>query len=54
MLLESDGLVDFMSNSTASMHANTLIPQTQLLVAGKTSPAEFSAAIQKDYEEAEK
>lgn len=54
MLLESDGLVDFMSNSTASMHANTLIPQTQLLVAGKTSPAEFSAAVQKDYEEAEK
>ena len=54
-LLESDGLVDFMSNSTASMHANTLIPQTQLLVAGKTSPAEFSAAIQGDYEdEAEK
>ncbi|MFJ3407110.1 ABC transporter substrate-binding protein [Promicromonospora sp. NPDC090134] len=55
MLLESDGLVDFMSNSTASMHANTLIPQTQLLVAGKTSPSEFSRAIQEDYEsEAEK
>ncbi|MFI6428304.1 ABC transporter substrate-binding protein [Promicromonospora sp. NPDC050880] len=49
-LLESDGLVDFMSNSTASMHASTLIPQTQLLVSGKTSPAEFSAAIQADYE----
>ncbi|MFC8796550.1 ABC transporter substrate-binding protein [Promicromonospora sp. NPDC057138] len=49
-LLESDGLVDFMSNSTASMHANTLVPQTQLLVAGKTSPTEFSAAIQDDYE----
>jgi raffinose/stachyose/melibiose transport system substrate-binding protein len=49
-LLESDGLVDFMSNSTASMHANTLIPQTQLLVGGKTSPSEFSAAIQDDYE----
>ncbi|MBO0610062.1 ABC transporter substrate-binding protein [Myceligenerans salitolerans] len=49
-LLESDGLVDFMSNSTASMHANTLIPQTQLLVAGKTSPSEFSAALQEDYE----
>jgi len=49
-LLESDGLVDFMSNSTASMHANTLVPQTQLLVAGKTSPSEFSTAIQDDYE----
>ena len=49
-LLESDGLVDFMSNSTASMHANTLIPQTQLLVAGKTSPSEFSATMQDDYE----
>lgn len=48
-LLESDGLVDFMSNSTASMHANTLIPQTQLLVAGKTSPSKFSAAVQDDY-----
>lgn len=54
-LLESDGLVDFMSNSTASMHANTLIPQTQLLVAGRTSPSEFSKAVQEDYEnEAEK
>lgn len=49
-LLESDGLVDFMSNSTASMHANTLVPQTQLLVGGKTTPAEFSTAIQDGYE----
>lgn len=49
-LLESDGLVDFMSNSTASMHANTLIPQTQLLVGARTSPSEFSKAIQENYE----
>jgi ABC-type glycerol-3-phosphate transport system substrate-binding protein len=48
-LLKSDGLVDFMSNSTASMHANTLIPQTQLLISGKTTPSEFSTTIQDDY-----
>ena len=49
-LLRSDGLVDFMANATASIEVNTLLPQTQLLLAGKTSPAAFATKIQADYE----
>ena len=37
-LWKSNGLVDFMANATASIAVNTLQPQTQLLVAGKTTP----------------
>jgi raffinose/stachyose/melibiose transport system substrate-binding protein len=48
-LLKSDGLVDFMANATASIQANTLVPQTQLLLGGKTSPAAFAAKLQSDY-----
>jgi len=29
---------------------NTLLPQTQLLLAGKTSPSAFATKIQTDYE----
>jgi len=49
-LLKSDGLVDFMANATASIEVNTLLPETQLLLAGKTSPTAFVARIQTDYE----
>lgn len=49
-LLKSNGLVDFMANATASIEVNTLLPQTQLLLAGKTSPAAFATRIQADYE----
>ena len=49
-LLKNNGLVDFMANATASINANTLVPQTQLLLAGKTSPSAFAAKIQADYE----
>ena len=49
-LLKSNGLVDFMANATASIEVNTLLPQTQLLLAGKTSPAAFATKIQADYE----
>ena len=49
-LLKSDGLVDFMANATASIEVNTLLPQTQLLLAGKTSPSAFATKIQTDYE----
>ncbi len=49
-LLKSDGLVDFMANATASIEVNTLLPQTQLLLAGKTSPTAFATKIQTDYE----
>ena len=46
----SNGLVEFMANATASMSVNTLIPQTQLLVGGKTTPEQFAAKVQADYE----
>lgn len=49
-LLKSNGLVDFMANATASIEVNTLLPQTQLLLAGKTSPAAFATKIQADYD----
>ena len=48
-LLSSDGLVDFMANATASIEVDTLLPQTQLLLAGKISPAAYAAKIQSDY-----
>jgi raffinose/stachyose/melibiose transport system substrate-binding protein len=48
-LLKSNGLVDFMANATASIEVNTLLPQTQLLLAGKTSPTAFATKIQTDY-----
>lgn len=49
-LLKSDGLVGFMADATASIHVNSLIPQTQLLLAGKTSPQAYVAKVQSDYE----
>lgn len=49
-LLKTNGLVGFMANATASINEDTLIPETQLLVAGKTSPAAFAAKIQADYQ----
>ncbi len=48
-LLKSNGLVDFMANATASIEVNTLLPQTQLLLAGKTSPTTYATKIQADY-----
>lgn len=48
-LLSSDGLVDFMANATASIEVDTLLPETQLLLAGKISPAAYAAKIQSDY-----
>lgn len=47
------GIVDFLANATASMASSTLIPQSQLLVAGKITPEEFVAALQEDYEGAQ-
>jgi raffinose/stachyose/melibiose transport system substrate-binding protein len=48
-LLKSNGLVGFMADATASIHVNTLIPQTQLLLASKTTPAAYAAKVQSDY-----
>ncbi|TDD29335.1 extracellular solute-binding protein [Kribbella turkmenica] len=49
-LLTSNGLVGFMADATASIHVNSLIPQTQLLLAGKTTPEAYAAKVQSDYE----
>lgn len=49
-LLNSNGLVGFMADATASIHVNSLVPQTQLLVAGKTTPEAYAAKVQSDYE----
>jgi raffinose/stachyose/melibiose transport system substrate-binding protein len=49
-LLTSNGLAGFMADATASIHVNSLIPQTQLLLAGKTTPEAFAAKVQSDYE----
>ncbi|WP_062353161.1 ABC transporter substrate-binding protein [Herbidospora yilanensis] len=49
-LLKSNGLVGFMADATASIHVNSLVPQTQLLLAGKTTPEAFAAKVQSDYE----
>lgn len=49
-LLKSNGLVGFMADATASIHVNTLVPQTQLLLGDKTSPKAFAAKVQGDYE----
>lgn len=49
-LLKSNGLVGFMADATASIHVNSLIPQTQLLLAGKTTPEAFATKVQSDYQ----
>lgn len=48
-LLKSNGLVDFMANATASISVNAIVPQTQLLVAGKTTPEDYAKALQTEY-----
>ncbi|MEU4292640.1 extracellular solute-binding protein [Kribbella sp. NPDC026596] len=48
-LLKSNGLVGFMADATASIHVNSLIPQTQLLLARKTTPEAYAAKVQSDY-----
>jgi ABC-type glycerol-3-phosphate transport system substrate-binding protein len=48
-LLKSNGLADFMANATASINVNAIVPQTQLLVAGQTTPQSFATALQTAY-----
>lgn len=43
-----NGLVDFLANATTGM-TNTIIPETQLLVTGRTSASDFAAKVQSDY-----
>lgn len=47
---EQDTLIDFLANATPGMLSATLNPQTQLLVSGKVTPAEYIANLQAEYE----
>ena len=51
---DDGGIVDFLGNATASMTSSTLVPQSQLLLDGRTTPEEFVAALQADYEAAQR
>ncbi|PZS35204.1 MAG: sugar ABC transporter substrate-binding protein [Pseudonocardiales bacterium] len=44
-----DGVVPFIANATPGIYTNTLIPQCQLLVAGKISPQALVSKLQSDY-----
>jgi ABC-type glycerol-3-phosphate transport system substrate-binding protein len=43
-------LTEFMVNATSSISASTLVPDTELLVGGKMTPASFASTVQSDYE----
>lgn len=49
-LIESDGQVQYLQNATSGITA-VVNAQIQLLVAGKTSPADMMKALQSDYEQ---
>lgn len=49
-LVEADGQVQFVQNATSGINA-TWLAQTQLLVGGRTSPADYLTAVQADYED---
>jgi raffinose/stachyose/melibiose transport system substrate-binding protein len=44
-----NGQLDFMSNTTAGIYAGSIIPESQLLVAGNISGADFVSAVQQFY-----
>ncbi|MGA8245271.1 MAG: extracellular solute-binding protein [Nocardioides sp.] len=48
-LVADDGLVDFMANASASIQVNTIVPNLQLLLAGRESPGDFVAKLQDGY-----
>lgn len=48
-LSRDNGYIDFMANATAGIYANAIIPQSQLLVAGKITGKEFVTAVQESY-----
>ena len=43
-------LTEFMVNATSSISASTLVPDTELLVGGKITPASFASTVQSDYQ----
>jgi raffinose/stachyose/melibiose transport system substrate-binding protein len=45
----SNELTEFMVNATPSISASTLVPESELLVGGKVTPAAFAATVQSDY-----
>jgi raffinose/stachyose/melibiose transport system substrate-binding protein len=49
-LVAADGQVQFVQNATNGM-SSTWLPQAQMLVAGKTTPAAMMRAVQAAYEQ---
>lgn len=47
---KENGSLDFIANATAGIYATSLIPNTQLLLEGRTTPKEFAKALQTDYD----
>jgi raffinose/stachyose/melibiose transport system substrate-binding protein len=47
--LASNELTEFMVNATNSISATALVPETEELVSGKVTPAQFASTIQSDY-----
>jgi raffinose/stachyose/melibiose transport system substrate-binding protein len=47
---DKNELTEFMVNATSSISASTLVPDTELLVGGKMTPASFASTVQSDYE----
>jgi raffinose/stachyose/melibiose transport system substrate-binding protein len=47
--LAKNELTEFMVNATSSISASALVPETELLVGGKVTPANFAKTIQSDY-----
>jgi raffinose/stachyose/melibiose transport system substrate-binding protein len=48
--LKKNQLVEYLANATSSIYGSSITPESQLLVAQKTSPSDYAAAIQKAYE----
>lgn len=48
---EDNGAVGFLTNATPGMFQNTLTPQLQLLLGSRTTPEDFIAKVQSDFEE---
>jgi raffinose/stachyose/melibiose transport system substrate-binding protein len=42
-------LTEFMVNATSAISAQTLVPESELLIGGKVTPASFASTVQSDY-----
>ena len=45
----SNELTEFMVNATSSISASTLVPETELLIGDKVTPASFASTVQSQY-----